>query len=63
LFYKRGAPVLTGKCVKSDLNIALSYCVESGYRTYEAGVPVALGWAYLANGEKEKAKESAERTQ
>jgi len=45
----------------SDLNEALGYCVESGYRIYEADVRVALGWAYLANGEKDKAKQSAER--
>ena len=45
----------------SDLNEALSYCAESGYRIYEADVRVALSWAYLANGEKEKAKESAVR--
>ena len=45
----------------SDLNEALGYCVESGYRIYEADVRVALAWAYLANGEKQKAKESAER--
>ena len=45
----------------SDLNEALGYCVESGYRIYEADVRVALAWAYLANGEKEKARQSAER--
>jgi len=45
----------------SDLNKALGYCVENGYRIYEADVRVALGWAYLADGEKEKAKQSAER--
>ena len=45
----------------SDLNEALSYCVESGYRIYEADVRVALAWAYLANGEQEKVKQSAER--
>ena len=45
----------------SDLNEALGYCVESGYRIYEADVRVALAWAYVANGEKEKAKRSAER--
>jgi tetratricopeptide (TPR) repeat protein len=45
----------------SDLNEALGYCLESGYRIYEADVRVALAWAYLANGEKEKAKGSAER--
>lgn len=45
----------------SDLNEALGYCVESGYRIYEADVRVALAWAYLANGEREKARQSAER--
>jgi tetratricopeptide (TPR) repeat protein len=45
----------------SDLNEALDYCVESEYRIYEADVRVALGWAFLANGEQEKAKQSAER--
>jgi tetratricopeptide (TPR) repeat protein len=45
----------------SDLNEALGYCVESGYRIYETDVRVALAWAYLANGEEEKAKQSAER--
>ncbi|HLO16097.1 MAG TPA: trypsin-like peptidase domain-containing protein [Anaerolineales bacterium] len=45
----------------SDLNEALGYCIESGYRIHEANVRVALGWAYLANGEKDKAKQSAER--
>jgi tetratricopeptide (TPR) repeat protein len=43
------------------LNEALNYAVEGGYRIYEADIRVALGWAYLANGEKEKAKESAQR--
>jgi len=43
-----------------DLNEALGYCVESSYRIYEADVRVALAWVYLANGEKEKAKSSAE---
>jgi tetratricopeptide (TPR) repeat protein len=45
----------------SDLNEALGYCVESGYRIYEADVRVALAWAYMANDEKQKAKESTER--
>jgi tetratricopeptide (TPR) repeat protein len=44
----------------SDLNEALSYCVESGYRIYETDVRIALGWAYLADNEKQKAKQSAE---
>ena len=45
----------------TDLNEALNYAVERGYRIYEADIRVALAWAYLANGEKEKAKESAQR--
>ena len=45
----------------NDLNEALGYSVEGGYRIYEADVRVALGWAYLANGENEKAKQSAKR--
>ena len=45
----------------NDLNEALGYCVEGGYRIYEADVRVALGWAWLANGEAQKAKESAAR--
>jgi tetratricopeptide (TPR) repeat protein len=56
----------------SDLNEALGYCVDGGYRIYEADVRVALAWAYLADltpgpsptgrGESlEKAKQSAER--
>jgi tetratricopeptide (TPR) repeat protein len=45
----------------SDLDEALGYCVESGYRIYEADVRFALAWAYLANNENEKAKQSAER--
>ncbi len=45
----------------NDLNEALGYCVEGGYRIYEADVRVALGWAYLAQSEKQKAKESAAR--
>jgi tetratricopeptide (TPR) repeat protein len=45
----------------SDLNEALGYCVESGYRIYEADVRNALGLAWLAKNEKQKAKESAER--
>ncbi len=44
-----------------DLNEVLDYCLESSYRIYEVDVRVALAWAYLANDEKEKAKQSAER--
>ena len=32
----------------SDLNEALDYAVNSGYRIYEADIRVALAWAYLA---------------
>jgi len=39
----------------------LNYTVEGGYRIYEADIRVALAWAYLANGEKDKAKGSAQR--
>jgi hypothetical protein len=45
----------------SDLNEALNYCVEGGYRIYETDVRIALGWGYLANDEKQNAKQSAER--
>ena len=45
----------------TDLNEALNYAVESGYRVYEADTCVALAWAYLASSEKEKARQSAER--
>jgi tetratricopeptide (TPR) repeat protein len=33
----------------SDLNEALNYAVEGGYRIYEADIRVALGWAWLAD--------------
>lgn len=45
----------------SDLNEALSYCVESGYRIYEADVRVALAWANLAVSDQQSAKAEAER--
>jgi tetratricopeptide (TPR) repeat protein len=56
----------------TDLNEALNYAVEGGYRIYEADIRVALAWAYLADltpspsparrGELlAKAKQSAER--
>lgn len=34
----------------TDLNEALTYAVEGGYRVYEADIRVALGWAWLAQG-------------
>jgi tetratricopeptide (TPR) repeat protein len=52
----------------NDLNEALNYAVEGGYRIYEADIHVALGWAWLAvNREtldisaRQKAKAEAER--
>jgi tetratricopeptide (TPR) repeat protein len=45
----------------NDLNEALGYCVESGYRIYEADVRVALGWANLAISNQQSAKAEAER--
>jgi tetratricopeptide (TPR) repeat protein len=63
-FYAKTSEVLKTSEVSqafNDLNEALTYAVEGGYRIYEADVRNALGWAYLANGEKQKAKESAER--
>jgi tetratricopeptide (TPR) repeat protein len=57
----RGDPAPAVNDAFNDLNEALTYAVESGYRILEADVRVALAWAYMANGEKEKAKASAER--
>jgi tetratricopeptide (TPR) repeat protein len=45
----------------NDLNEALGYCVESGYRIYEIDTRIAIAWAYLVNNENEKARGSAER--
>ena len=59
--FGRGDPAPTVNDAFNDLNEALNYTVEGGYRIYEADIRNALGWAYLANGEKQKAKESAER--
>jgi tetratricopeptide (TPR) repeat protein len=56
-----GDPTPTINDAFNDLNEALNYAVEGGYRIYEADIRVALAWAYLANGEKEKAKQSAQR--
>lgn len=56
-----GDPTPTINDAFTDLNEALNYAVEGGYRIYEADIRVALAWAYLANDEKEKAKESTQR--
>jgi tetratricopeptide (TPR) repeat protein len=47
----------------SDLNEALGYAVEGGYRVYEADIRVALAWAHLAAGEKVRARQKALRAQ
>jgi tetratricopeptide (TPR) repeat protein len=45
----------------NDLNEALGYAVQSGYRIYEAGIRVALAWAYLAAGDPDRARQEAAR--
>lgn len=50
----------------SDLNEALDYTVNSGYRTYEADIRVALAWAYLAevfNSSSERKKIALEKAE
>ncbi|MFX1555154.1 MAG: trypsin-like peptidase domain-containing protein [Promethearchaeota archaeon] len=47
----------------SDLNEALGYAVDGGYRIYEADIRVALAWAHLAAGEPNRARQEAERAQ
>jgi tetratricopeptide (TPR) repeat protein len=44
-----------------DLGEALHYLKLGECRWYEADIYLALAWAYLANGEAQKAKESASR--
>jgi tetratricopeptide (TPR) repeat protein len=44
----------------SDLNEALEYATDSGYRIYEADIRVALAWAHIAKDEYDKAREQAE---
>lgn len=45
----------------SDLNEALGYAVEGGYRIYEADIRNALAWAHIAAGDNSKARAEAER--
>jgi tetratricopeptide (TPR) repeat protein len=47
----------------SDLNEALDYAVDGGYRIYEADIRLALAWAHLAAGDKQAARAEAERAQ
>jgi tetratricopeptide (TPR) repeat protein len=45
----------------SDLNEALGYAVDGGYRIYEADVRVGLAWAHRAAGDPARARQEAER--
>jgi len=45
----------------SDLNEALDYAVDSGYRIFEADIRVALAWAHIADGNESTARDEAER--
>ncbi len=47
----------------SDLNEALGYAADGGYRIYEADIRIALGWAHLAAGESAITREEAARAQ
>lgn len=44
-----------------DLNEALGYAVDGGYRIYEADIRIALAWAHLAAGEPTAARAEAQR--
>lgn len=45
----------------SDLNEALDYAVNSGYRIYQADIRVGLAWANLAKKDQRAAGEEAQR--
>jgi hypothetical protein len=57
-----GFPNLSGLAF-SDLNEALGYAVDGGYRRYEADIRIALAWAHLAAGDRQTARAEAERAQ
>jgi tetratricopeptide (TPR) repeat protein len=44
-----------------DLNEALGYAVDGGYRVYEADIRVALAWGYVAAGDRAAGRAQAER--
>lgn len=44
-----------------DLEEALGYAVEGGYRVYEADVRAALAWAHRAAGDADAARAEAAR--
>jgi tetratricopeptide (TPR) repeat protein len=45
----------------ADLNEALGYALDGGYRIYEADIRVALAWAHLSAGNPSAARAEAER--
>ncbi len=47
----------------SDLNEALDYAVDGGYRIYEADIRIALAWAHLADTDPKAARAEAKRAQ
>ena len=49
--------------VFSDLNEALGYAVDGGYRIYEADIRIGLAWAHLAASDTNRARQEAERAQ
>ncbi len=55
------ARYLAGVQAFSDLNEALGYAVEGGYRIYQADAHVGLAWAHLAQGRVAEARREAER--
>ncbi len=55
------ARCLAGSQALSDLNEALGYAVEGGYRIYQADAHVGLAWAHLAEGRVAEARGEAER--
>jgi len=42
-----------------DLNEALDYALQGGYRIYEADIRIALAWSHLASGNSAEAKVEA----
>ena len=47
----------------ADLDEALGYALDGGYRVYEADIRVALVWAHYAAGDPARARAEAERAQ
>ncbi len=50
-----------GESARPYLDEALGYCLESGYRLYEADCRVALAWLHRSEGNKDAARVEAER--